>query len=365
LEGFNGIFRRGIKSPGDGGFAERGIILADPGQLTLDRTDRRAGGTAPKRGAGVTLRNARNVVGSDEVDPAAVVVAQDLQSVHPGIGTVHGTPLLHAGTGDGLAVAVFGKIRLRVAGAAHIGVEQLGGQPLHHRKDGAPAHIRLVVARASGDVEAEPPAGVPLRPDPVERQADLRQDIGAQRLLRPGWVDFAGRHVGDIILKTYADIPHIGARLAEMYGDFFGDHDLGQHPPFRKGAGMGRGAAPAAAGKKAVRRHGDLFRRAAQFAGQKIQPRDGLLAVKDLHAADPDGLPPLLFRCHGVYGIRPHGGILFLQTVHLIRGRQADLLGGTVFTAHKAGHRRKGFVLHGYGHALYRGGLPGHRRIDN
>ena len=64
--------------------------------------------------------------------------------------------------------------------------EQFGGQPLHDRKHRAPVDIGLVVPRRPRDVEAVPAAGIPLGPDAVQRQTDLRDNVGAQGLFRPG-----------------------------------------------------------------------------------------------------------------------------------------------------------------------------------
>ena len=185
LEGPDAALGGGVKGAGDVRFAKAGIVLGDAGQLLLQRVHRRAGGAAPQRAAGVAFRDGGNVVGGDQLHPAAVVVPQNLQGIHALVGPVHGAPLFHAGAGHRLAVAVFGEIRLRVTGAAHIGGKQLSGDALHHGEHGAPAGVDLVIAGAAADVEAVPAAGVPLGPHPVERQRDLRQNVGTDGLFRP------------------------------------------------------------------------------------------------------------------------------------------------------------------------------------
>ena len=54
------------------------------------------------------------------------------------------------------------------------------------RDSRASVDVGLIVPRRPRDVEAVAPAGVPLCPDTVQRKADLRDDIRAQGLLRPG-----------------------------------------------------------------------------------------------------------------------------------------------------------------------------------
>ena len=146
----------------------------------------RPGAAAPQRAARITGRDGGNVVGRDQLHAVSVVVPQDLQRVHALPRAVHRAPLLHAGAGHGLAVAVFGKVRFGVAAALDKGVEQFGGQPLHDREHRAPVDIGLVVPRRPRDVEAVSAAGVPLGPDTVQRQTDLRDNVGAQGLFRPG-----------------------------------------------------------------------------------------------------------------------------------------------------------------------------------
>ena len=151
----------------------------------MQHVDRGAGAAAAQGAAGVALRNGRNVVGGDQLHPAAIVIPQNFQGAFALLGAVHSAPLLHAGAGHAFAIAILGIIGFGVPRAAHIGVEQLGSQALHHGKHRAPPHIRLVHPRRVGNVKAVAPAGVPFGPDAVQRQADLRQNVGPQRLLRP------------------------------------------------------------------------------------------------------------------------------------------------------------------------------------
>ena len=124
--------------------------------------------------------------------PAAVVVAQNLQGVFALFGAVDGAPLFHARAGDGFAVAILGVVGFPVAAAAHIGVEQFGGQFFHHRKHRAARNVGLVDTRRAGDIKTIAPAGIPLGPDAVKRKADLRENIRAECLFRPGRADSRG-----------------------------------------------------------------------------------------------------------------------------------------------------------------------------
>ena len=115
-----------------------------------------------------------------------------MQGVFALFGAVDGAPLLHARAGDSLAVAILGVVGFLVATAAHVGVEKFGGQFFHHRKHRAARDIGLVDARRAGDIKTIAPAGIPLGPDAVKRKADLREDVRAQCLFRPGRADSRG-----------------------------------------------------------------------------------------------------------------------------------------------------------------------------
>ena len=140
----------------------------------------------PQRASGVALGDGLDVVGADDLDVVPVVVFEDAEGVAALIGQRDGAPLLHAGAGHAFAIAILGIIGFGVPHAAHIGVEQLGSQALHHGKHRAPPHIRLIHPRRVGNVKAVAPAGVPFGPDAVQRQTDLRDNVGAQGLFRPG-----------------------------------------------------------------------------------------------------------------------------------------------------------------------------------
>ena len=159
--------------PGHGGLAEGRVILGNAGKLPLDHPHRRAGAAAFQALPRIAGRNGGNVAAGHQLHPVAVVIAQNLQGVFALLGAGHGAPLLHARAGHRAPVAVFGVVRLAVAAAPDIGGKQLGGQALHHRKNGAPRHIRLIDPRRAGDIKGIAPAGVPFGPDAVERQADL------------------------------------------------------------------------------------------------------------------------------------------------------------------------------------------------
>ena len=186
LKFFHAVLGGLVKRAGHGGLAEGRVVPGNAGQLLLQDAHIRSGGPAPQRAARIAGRDGGNVVGCDQLHAAAVVVPQDLQRVHALPCAVHRAPLLHAGAGYGFAVAILGKVRLGVTAALDKGAEQLGGQPLHDRKHRAPVDIGLVVPRRPCDVEAVPAAGVPLGPDAVQRQTDLRNNVGAQGLFRPG-----------------------------------------------------------------------------------------------------------------------------------------------------------------------------------
>ena len=192
LEFLHAVLGGLVEGAGHGGLAEGRVILGNAGKLLLQDAHIRPGAAAPQRAARITGRDGGNVVGCDQLHAVSVVVPQDLQRVHALPRAVHRAPLLHAGAGHGLAVAVFGKVRFGVAAALDKGVEQFGGQPLHDRKHRAPVDIGLVVPRRPRDVEAVPAAGVPLGPDAVKRKADLRENIRAECLFRPGRADSRG-----------------------------------------------------------------------------------------------------------------------------------------------------------------------------
>ena len=170
---------------------EGGVVARDAVQLALDGAHRGAGAADAQRRAGIAFGDRLDAVGAHDLDVVAIVVLQDLQCVHAVLCQRDGAPLLHAVAGDALAVAVLGVVGVDGAGAAHIGVEDVVGDAAHHVKDLAAVHIILVVAGGVGDVEVISLARVPLGIHAVQRQADLRVDVGAQCLFRPGETDEA------------------------------------------------------------------------------------------------------------------------------------------------------------------------------
>ena len=297
-----------------GQLAEEGVILRDAVQLPLQREHRRAGIALPQRRAGVALRDGLDVVGPDDLDVAAVVVFQDLKRCFALLCQRDRAPLLQARTGDGLAVAVFGVIGIDRSGLPEIGIEDVVRQPDHDIEHGPPVDVILVVAGGVGDVEAVAPAGVPLGVDAVQRQRDLAVDVRPQGALRPGRVDFAGRHVGDIPAERDGHVPGRGRRFAQMDRDVLRDDDPVQHTG-RARIGRRSAAAPAARKQRvgrdddgrvlhvpALLRFGDHLR-----LGQRHLPR------KDLDSLDADGAVPRLRGRQAAHRIGQTGGIVLLQ----------------------------------------------------
>lgn len=192
LEFFHNVLGHLVKHAVHGRLAEERVVLGNAGKLPLDDAHVGAGAAAPQRAARVAGRDGCDVIGGDQLHPAAVVVPQNLQGVFAFFGAVDGAPLLHARASDSLAVAILGVVGLLVAAAAHVGVEKFGGQFFHHRKHRAARDIGLVDARRAGDIKTIAPAGIPLGPDAVKRKADLRKDVRAQCLFRPGRADSRG-----------------------------------------------------------------------------------------------------------------------------------------------------------------------------
>ena len=166
-------------------FAKEGVVLGDAVQLPLQGEHRRAAVSLPEGRTRVALGDGLDVAGTHDLDIAAVVVAQDLQSAAPVVGQRDGAPLLEPRAGDRLAVAVFGVIGVHGAGLPQVGVENVIGDAHHHIEHGAAVDVILVVAGGVGDVEGVALAGVPLGIDTVQCQRDLAVDVGPQGLLRP------------------------------------------------------------------------------------------------------------------------------------------------------------------------------------
>ena len=110
LELFHAVLGGFIKRSGNGRFAEGRVVLGNAGELFLQHVDRGAGVAAAQGAAGVALRNGRNVVGGDQLHPAAIVIPQNFQGAFALLGAVHSAPLLHAGAGHAFAIAILGII---------------------------------------------------------------------------------------------------------------------------------------------------------------------------------------------------------------------------------------------------------------
>ena len=292
--------------------AEERVVLGDAVQLALDGGHGGAA-VAPAQGAaGVAGGDGLDVLGAHDLHAAAVIIAQDLQGIAALVGQGHGAPLLHAGAGDGFAVAVFGVVRFHVSAAAHIGVENVVGDALHHVKNRAAVHKVLVVTGGVGDVEAVPLAGVPFGVNAVEGQADLGVDVGPKGLLRPGGVHLAGGHVGDVFAEGYGHVAGTGRGLAQVHRDVFWDDDLIQHLGAVLGVGAGAGAALAriqGMGRN-LHRFDPLAAGSALVDGDHLQGGQGSLAGEDLDALNDLPLPALFFGGQGHSGVGLGAGVL-------------------------------------------------------
>jgi len=121
------------------------VVVYSSRKLPLQDAHIRPGAAAPQRAARITGRDGGNVVGCDQLHAVSVVVPQDLQRVHALPRAVHRAPLLHAGAGHGLAVAVFGKVRFGVAAA----LDRLAGGRLFLYGGGRPGAAQSAQKNAS------------------------------------------------------------------------------------------------------------------------------------------------------------------------------------------------------------------------
>lgn len=156
-----------------------------------------------------------------------------------------------------------------------------------------------------------------------------------------------------------------------MHRDSLGDDHLLQYPALQPGTVARRGRAAAApAGEQRVGRNthiaflGDAggFHRAV--GGQKSQSGHRLLSVKDLHPLHPYRLPAVFFGHQIIYGVRPHGGIAFIQAVRTVGRGQVFLQCNAVFVGFQAGGRHTGLIQNGHPHPRQRRGLLGQSRRD-
>src|SRR5699024_11759074 len=102
--------------------AGEGVILGDAVERPLQGES--AGRAVPlaHRAAGIALGDGRDVGGADALDVVAVVVLEDGQGAAALLGQGDGAPLLEAGAGDRLAVAVLGTLGGGGDGSADSGV---------------------------------------------------------------------------------------------------------------------------------------------------------------------------------------------------------------------------------------------------
>lgn len=120
--------------------------------------------------------------------------------------------------GDGGAIAVLGEVGLDAALPVNILVEDIVNDVTNVGEDIPVLYIGLIIACGVGDVEIIPHAAVPLGIVAVESIRNLRIDIGADGVFRPGRIDFAGCHVFNIVGERNRDILGIGARRPQMDG---------------------------------------------------------------------------------------------------------------------------------------------------
>ena len=302
--------------------AEKRVILRDAVQLALNNAHIFSAGTHAQRRAGVAVADVLDVLRAHNFNVIAVIIAQDRKRVAPLFGQRHGAPLLHALAAHLLAIAVFGVIGVDGARFADVGVEDVIGDANHHIEHRAAVHIILVVTGGVGDIERIALAFVPLGINAVQRNADLRMDIGAQRLLRPGGVDFAGGDIGDIIAERNGYIACAGSGLTQMDGDFFGDDGRLQNAR-RRALGRRHGGAAAITCPQRVGGNYSVVRLHIQANGALVfakgdhgQFGHGRLTVKNLHACNAHRFIAIVL-CHQVvYAIGTLG-------VGLVQGKAA------------------------------------------
>ena len=155
-----------------------------------------------------------------------------------------------------------------------------------------------------------------------------------------------------------------------MDGDVLRDDDPVQHPR-RTGEERVRAAA-AVAGKQHMGWDGDGLGRgfpcgqsvSVPAAGQKLQPRHRLLAVKHLHAVQNLALPAAGIGPQAVDGIGAHRRVGLLQAVAGVGRGQVCGFCRTGFVGGQAGHGHTGFIQHRHLHACQRCRLPRHGRIN-
>ena len=158
-----------------------------------------------------------------DVDIVAVIMGKNLIRCIAFICKLNGAPLGQAVTGDGGAVAVLGEVGLDTALTADIIGENVVDDLADIFENVSALHIVLIVPRGVGDVEIVPHAAVPLGIIAVKRIGNLGVNIGAYGVFRPGRIDFARRHVFDVVRKRHRDVGGVGLRRPEMDHDVFRD----------------------------------------------------------------------------------------------------------------------------------------------
>ena len=203
-------------------FGNRGVILRHPVELHLQPTDVVAHRADRQRTPERRHRRRHRRI-ADDIQFRTVVFGQNPVRRFALIGQPDTAPLRQPVAGDGGSAAILCKQRLVCARPPQVIVEQFVGNLRDVVKNFAVRHKRLVVRRRGRDIKVVPLAAVPFGIYPVERERHLRVNIGAQRAFRPGGVNFAGRHVADVLRERDGDVFGIAGRRAEVHGDGFGN----------------------------------------------------------------------------------------------------------------------------------------------
>ena len=250
LEGPHGVLGLAVEIPVQlGDFRDGRVVFRNAVELPLDDAHLLAHVAEAQRAARIRHRHIGDRRVEDDVDVIPVVVLQDLIRDHALIGEVDSPPLRKAGAFRGRAVAVLGKKRLHVALLHDVIVEDVVHDLRDVLENIPPVDVHLVVLRRIRDVEVVALAAVKLRVDAVQGIGDLREDVGADRGLRPVRVNLAGGHVLDVIRKGDAHVFRRLIRQAEVHGDVFRDHRCAAQrhkaPSFLTGPCGPKGTAPA------------------------------------------------------------------------------------------------------------------------
>ena len=81
----------------------------------------------------------------------------------------------------------------------------------------------LIVSGGAGDVEIVAPAPVEFRVHPVQGKGNDGQNVGRQGAFLPGGVNFAGRHVFDVIREADGDVGRGSGGRPQVNGDLLGN----------------------------------------------------------------------------------------------------------------------------------------------